>query len=311
MTEIEDTRIEDFVPAALDGERVDRVVSLIADCSRADSSRLIRAGDVRLNGTAVTKPSNRVIEGDLVELARKPVRETPAPEADDSVELSVIHSDDDIVVLNKSAGQVVHPGHGQATGTVVNGLLARYPEMASVGAVERPGIVHRLDKGTTGLLVAARTQEAHEALVEALSSHSIDRLYRAIVWGHPNHRHGIIDAPIGRSKRDPLRMTVVMDGREARTSYEVLEQFNDPVAASLVSCELETGRTHQIRVHMASIGHQVVGDITYGGARQTLDVGRPMLHAAALRFVHPATGEWMEFVAPDPPDFTAALARLS
>ncbi len=301
----------DVVPAALDGERVDRVVSLIADCSRADSSRLIKDGDVRLNGEAVRKPSDRVSEGDLVELARTPVREIPVPEADHSVELSVIHSDQDIVVLDKFAGQVVHPGHGQPTGTVVNGLLARYPEMASVGAVERPGIVHRLDKGTTGLLVAARTAEAHEVLVGALSSHSIDRVYRAIVWGHPSHRNGIIDAPIGRSKRDPLRMTVAMDGREARTSYEVLEEFDEPVVASLVSAELETGRTHQIRVHMASIGHQIVGDTTYGGARQTFEVGRPMLHAAALRFVHPTTGEWMEFVAPDPPDFAAALQRLS
>jgi 23S rRNA pseudouridine1911/1915/1917 synthase len=192
--------------------------------------------------------------------------------------------------------------------TLVNGLLALYPEISSVGEEHRPGIVHRLDIGTTGLLIVARTQEAYEELVAMMSLREVKRHYLALVWGHPSAPMGTIDAPIGRDPRDPLRMAVVASGKPARTNYEVLVTFPEP-EVSLVACELETGRTHQIRVHLQATGHPVVGDPNYGGARAPLVLGRPFLHAERLVFDHPITGEPLAFEVPLPADLQVALDR--
>jgi 23S rRNA pseudouridine1911/1915/1917 synthase len=190
-------------------------------------------------------------------------------------------------------------------------LLARYPELATVGQPGRGGVVHRLDKGTSGLMVVARTPLAYDALVAQLGAREVGRRYLALVWGCPRPATGRIDAPIGRSRRDPTRMTVSNQGREARTTYDVDRVFERPVEAALVRCRLQTGRTHQIRVHLAAIGHPVVGDARYGGRRTPLSCPRPFLHAEQLAFDHPSTGERLSFSAALPPDLEAVLARLS
>jgi 23S rRNA pseudouridine1911/1915/1917 synthase len=234
----------------------------------------------------------------------------PALAPESAVEVPVVFADDDVIVVDKPAALVVHPGAGNDRGTLVAGLLARYPELTDVGQPERPGIVHRLDKGTSGLLVVARTQSAYESLVAQLSARAVDRRYAALVWGHPDPPTGLVDAPIGRSRRDPTRMAVSADGREARTGYVVQATFTDPIDAALLECRLETGRTHQIRVHLAAIGHPIVGDPRYRGARAAFALGRPFLHAQRLAFDHPRTGERVAYNAPLPPELVAALDRL-
>jgi 23S rRNA pseudouridine1911/1915/1917 synthase len=304
--------ISDEIPAGFDGERIDRVVAMLTGCSRSEAHDAIEGGTVRLDGVVATKGSARVRAGQLVEIDGDPVRVEPPPAADPSVVLEVVYEDDDVVVIDKPPGLVVHPGAGYRDATLVHGLLARYPEVAGVGGDPiRPGVVHRLDKGTSGLLVAARTEEAHAALVEQLSDHLVDRHYRALVWGHLETTRGTIDAPVGRSKRDPLKMTVTATGRDARTHYEVLDSFDEPVRLSLLECRLETGRTHQIRVHLRSIGRPVVGDELYGGARESMPMDRPFLHAAQLAFTHPTTGERVRFDSPLPADLLEVLGRLS
>ena len=299
------------MPAALDGERVDRVVSLVCGVSRSGAAALVERGMVRVDGAVVTSGKGRLREGQVLELPDDTPLERPAPTADPSVAFAVVHADDDVVVVDKPPGLVVHPGAGNLAGTLVNGLLARFPDLAGVGDdPERPGIVHRLDADTSGLLVVARTEPAYETLVEQTASHSMGREYVALAWGVPEARRGVIDAPIGRSTRDPTRMTVSSTGRPARTHYAVDETFTEPVVCSRWQCRLETGRTHQIRVHLAAVGHPVVGDDRYGGVRTGLDVPRLMLHARRLAFTHPATGERVEFDAPVPADMAAVLNRL-
>jgi 23S rRNA pseudouridine1911/1915/1917 synthase len=221
-----------------------------------------------------------------------------------------VYADDDVIVVDKPQLLVVHPGAGNATGTMVAGLLARFPELHGVGEPERPGIVHRLDKGTSGLLVVARTAAAYESLVEQLSTRTVERRYLALVWGAPSPATGVVDAPIGRSRRDPTRMAVSATGREARTRYEVQRRFVEPIDASLLECRLETGRTHQIRVHLGAIGHPVVGDPRYRGARASFAVPRMFLHAHALAFDHPRTHERVSFESPLPADLQGVLDRL-
>ena len=227
-----------------------------------------------------------------------------------AVDVPAVYVDDEVIVVDKPAGLVVHPGAGVHQGTLVNGLLARFPDLADVGDATRPGIVHRLDKGTSGLMVVARTQAAYAALVDQLQARSVDRRYKALVWGSPDTAKGLVDAPIGRSQRTPTRMVVSARGKEARTRYEVLESFSDPVEVSLLECRLETGRTHQIRVHLAAIGHAVVGDDRYDGARQSLVCPRPFLHADRLSFVHPRSGERCDFTSPLPADLEELLRIL-
>jgi 23S rRNA pseudouridine1911/1915/1917 synthase len=232
------------------------------------------------------------------------------PEADPGVAVEVVYADDDVVVVNKPPGLVVHPGSGNATGTLVHGLLASYPDLATVGDPSRPGIVHRIDKATSGLLMLARSDKAYEELVAQLSARTVARRYLALAWGSFDVASGTIDAPIGRSERDPTRMTVSERGRPAITHYRVDGRFDDPVEATLVTCRLETGRTHQIRVHLHAIGHPVVGDDRYQGARSSFPVPRMFLHAAELGFTHPVSGERLTFEAPLPDDLVEVLARL-
>ncbi|MEQ8841293.1 MAG: RluA family pseudouridine synthase [Acidimicrobiales bacterium] len=302
--------IDEIIPAALDGERVDRAVALVSELSRSAVVKLIDGGSVRLDARRITSASERVHEGQQLEVTM-PDEVDPRPAPDPAVLFEVRHEDDHIVVIDKPAGLVVHPGAGNADATLVNGLVHRFPELADVGEVHRPGIVHRLDRGTSGLLVVARTAEAHAELVRQMSAHEPERIYTALAWGHLEHDKGTIDAPIGRSPRQPTRMAVSDQGRRAVTHYTVDERFDLPRATTLVTCRLETGRTHQIRVHLRAIGHPVVGDRDYDGGRPGLDPGRPFLHAGELRFVHPATGAPVAITSPLPPDLVDCLALCS
>jgi 23S rRNA pseudouridine1911/1915/1917 synthase len=294
------------VPGSLAGERVDRAVALLTGWSRAEVQALVEEGAVLVDGRPVAKSRRLVAGEEIVLTAAPPVEAPPQPEP---VDFGVVHEDADVVVLSKPAGLVVHPGAGHTAGTLAGGLLARYPEMAAVGDPLRPGIVHRLDRDTSGLMVVARSPEAYTALVAALSQREVERRYLALVWGHLEARRGSIDAPIGRSPRRPTRMAVREAGREARTGYEVLEEHDRPIV-SLLDCRLETGRTHQIRVHLTAIGHPVVGDASYGGDRPQLRPGRPFLHACHLAFAHPVTGEPLVFDDPLPTDLEALLSAL-
>jgi 23S rRNA pseudouridine1911/1915/1917 synthase len=294
------------VPASLAGERVDRAVALLTGWSRADVAVLVEEGAVRVGGQPVAK-SRRLAESEEVEVEGEP--EADVPPRPEPVEFAVLHADDDVVVVVKPAGLVVHPGAGHRDGTLAGGLLHRYPEIAGVGDPMRPGIVHRLDRDTSGLMVVARSPRAYAALTAALAAREIDRRYMALAWGRFDTRRGTIDAPIGRSATRRTRMAVREAGKDARTGYEVTRQYEHPVCA-LVECRLETGRTHQIRVHLAAIGHPVVGDGTYGGDRHPLRPGRPFLHAHALALTHPVTGEHLEFSDPLPPELAAVLTDL-
>lgn len=299
-------KVEDTVPAAFAGDRIDRFVAAVTGESRAAVKSLIADGRVTRNGRKVTSASGRIELDDRIEVdLPPPVDERPQP--DPEVEFAVVYEDADVIVIDKPAGLVVHPGAGQRDGTLVNGLLARYPELADVGEEHRPGIVHRLDRGTSGVLMVARTAAAHETLVGQLAAHEPERIYQALAWGQPERETGTIDAPIGRSTRHPTRMTVTPDGRPAVTHYSVLARYTEPVSTALLECRLETGRTHQIRVHLRAIGHPVVGDREYDGGRPGLDPGRPFLHARVLRFAHPRTGAVVEAEAALPADLADVL----
>jgi 23S rRNA pseudouridine1911/1915/1917 synthase len=303
--------MRETVPPALDGQRLDRVVAMVTGRSRAEAAALVDAGAVAVGGRAVTARAYRVSEGDQLDV---PSAEPPADVAlvaDPAVVVPVVHEDEHLLVVDKPAGLVVHPGAGQAGGTLVHGLLARYPEIRTVGQPDRPGIVHRLDRGTSGLMLVARTPVTYERLVAMLASRRVDRRYRALVWGTLDSPTGLVDAPIGRSARDRTRMAVTLAGKPARTAYEVERAYDDPVAVTELRCKLETGRTHQIRVHLASIGHPVVGDARYGGDRASLPCPRPWLHAERLALVHPVTGEPLAFASAVPPDLAEVRARLA
>jgi 23S rRNA pseudouridine1911/1915/1917 synthase len=287
------------VPAVLDGERLDRALSLLTGRPRSEVARAIESGGVSLDGSPVRQRSRRLRVGDELvvrtELLGAGGGQTAV--ADDALEeLKVVYEDDDVIVVDKPAGLVTHPGAGVRSGTLVGRLLARYPELADLpangwGSAERPGIVHRLDKETSGLLVVARSPVAYHSLVEQLASHTARRTYAALALG--------------------TKMAVALAGREARTSYEVLARFGRPVPATELELSLETGRTHQIRVHLAAIGHPVLGDSRYGGARRSAGAGRMMLHAVRLGFLAPVTGEARSFEAPPPDDYLAVLSRFS
>ncbi|MBI4935067.1 MAG: RluA family pseudouridine synthase [Actinobacteria bacterium] len=302
--------IQEEIPAALAGERLDRVVALIAECSRSDAQALIGAGGVLVDGEPHPVGKLRLKEGQVVQVDPTLLPSPTGPEADPTVEFTVVYADDHLIVVDKPAGLVVHPGAGNPSGTLVNGLLARFPEIVDVGESHRPGIVHRLDLGTSGLLAVARTQRAYHELVDALSNRDMGRVYRTLVWGHPANPHGVIDAPIGRDHRDPMRMAVVVDGKPARTRYHVLRHFRAPAEVTSLECRLESGRTHQIRVHLSAIGHPVVGDPTYGGVRSGVVSPRPFLHAARLELAHPVTREPMAFDSTMPDDLADIEASL-
>ncbi len=295
------------VPPALAGERVDRAVALLLDVTRARAQALVVDGAVTVDGRVVGR-SHRLAEGEAVhlpELVDEPATR-PLPE---DLPLVVRHEDADVVVIAKPVGLVVHPSGGHSTGTLVNGLLHRWPEIADVGDPARPGIVHRLDRDTSGLLVVARTPLAHEHLVAALAGREVERRYVALVRGHLDNPRGRIEAPIGRSPRQRERMAVVTGGRPARTSYEVVEERH---GWSLLTCRLETGRTHQIRVHLQAIGHPVAGDPVYGvpGPPGPPRLERQFLHAERLAFAHPRSGEPIVVEEPLPADLRAVWDAL-
>ena len=300
-------KVEETLPSALNNERLDRIVSLIADISRTDASKLIASGGAEVDGVPAPSGKVRLREGQtvVVDLDMVPVAEPPG------VVLDVVYVDEDIIVVNKAAGLVVHPASGHGVGTLVNGILALYPEVADVGQPARPGIVHRLDAGTTGMMVVARSQRAYDSLIAALTEHEVGREYIALAWGHFDSPTAVVDAAMGRDPRDPMRMAVVHNGKWARTHLEVETEFNHPALLTLVRCSLETGRTHQIRVHLAAVGHPVVGDAMYGGAKSALVAPRPMLHARRLTLIHPGSGEEMSFEATLPADMAAIIAKCS
>ncbi len=297
------------IGAPLDGERLDRVVSMLWGCSRSEAATLIADGEVRMAGEVVTTKSRRVVAGDSLELqvAAPTGPELPRPQSE--LALDVVHSDESIIVIDKDAGMVVHPAPGHPDGTLVNALLARFPEIAEVGEAQRPGIVHRLDRDTSGLMVVARTQAAYETLVAAMSEHRVDRRYLALVHGRPETQQGTIEAPVGRSRRDPLRMTITQAGRSATTHYSLNATWFEP-EVSLLDLALETGRTHQIRVHLASLGWYVVGDPTYGRPLPDHPLTRPFLHAVQLGFVHPVDGHEVSYSSPLAPELQGVLDAL-
>ena len=311
--------MREVLPPALAGERLDRVVAMLTGASRSEAAALVDRGAVTLDHEVVTTRSHRVAAGAEVEVEAPERTADVGLVPDPSVVVPLVYEDADLLVVDKPAGLVVHPGAGQPAGTMIHGLLARYPELAAVGEPDRPGIVHRIDKDTSGLLLVARSAAAYDALVAMLAAHDVDRRYRALVWGRIEAPTGEIDAPIGRSQRDRTRMAVTMRGREAITRYEVLRRFDVPAPVTEIACTLATGRTHQIRVHMASIGHAVVGDDRYGGWRQwpahlsrqsTLVLHRHWLHAEHLGLDHPVTGEPLAFDSPLPAELRSVLDEL-
>jgi len=323
------------------GERLDRVLARhVAELSRSRLKALIETGAVALDGRTIRDPNHRVNSGAAIAVDVPPPE--PAKPTAEAIPLRVIYEDDDIIVIDKPRNLVVHPAAGNWTGTLVNALIAHCGDsLSGIGGERRPGIVHRLDKDTTGVMVVAKNDRAHQALAAQFADHgktdeSFERSYLAFVWGAPDRPHGVLDKPIDRHPKARDRMAVRQGGREAVTHWQVLERFagrpgprrigkagkpEKPEApvASLVACRLETGRTHQIRVHLASIGHPVMGDEVYGGGFRTKAallppeaqaalgaLGRQALHAHILMVKHPFTGEILTFRSELPPD----LARL-
>lgn len=306
------------VPAGRAGERLDIFLARhLESATRSALRRIVREGGVRVDGVPAPKAGLRLREGMEIEVFLPEVE--PSALAPEPIPLEVVHEDEHIVVVIKPGGLVVHPGHGRRTGTLVHALLGRGTPLASAGSPDRPGIVHRLDRDSSGLLVVAKTDAAYRALRAAFARREVCKTYRVLVWGRPEPASGRIESPIGRSRADRTRMSVRSPGgREAATEYRTVELVPH---FSLLEVRTLTGRTHQIRVHLASIHHPVAGDTRYGGQpwRRLRDpspgeairaFGRIALHAAALGFVHPATGREVRFEAQPPTDFERLLAAL-
>lgn len=327
-TTLQEWTLEDGTAA----ERLDRVLARLASAlSRSRLQALIREGRVTVDGAPVLDPGRKVSPGARIALQIPPP--VPAEPQGEAMDLSIVYEDDDLIVIDKPAGLVVHPAAGHESGTLVNALIAHCGEsLSGIGGVKRPGIVHRLDKDTSGLLVVAKNDLAHQGLAEQFADHGrtgpLERLYIALVWGVPERKRGTVEAALARSQHNREKIAIVSDenerGRYAITHYEVLEPLPSEIPlASLVQCELETGRTHQIRVHMAHIGHPLLGDSVYGsgfktkanrftqGQQQALRaLNRQALHAAVLGFEHPRTGEFLRFENPIPSDLAALLEAL-
>jgi 23S rRNA pseudouridine1911/1915/1917 synthase len=290
------------------GQRLDSTLAAVAGITRSQAQRWIDADRVRVNDRSCRASQSVRVGDDLHVTPPELVKSTLEPEA---IELDVLYEDEDLIVIDKPAGMVVHPAPGHSSGTLVHALLHHCSNLAGIGGVERPGIVHRLDRGTSGVLVAAKCDEAHRHLAEQFHEHTIDRVYCAVVRGTPSADEGRVDRAIGRHPKDRKRMSVRGAApREAQTVWRVTRRFPKSQRAAL-DIFPETGRTHQIRVHLASVGLPIVGDTVYGRSRnQAADLGRPALHAAALGFTHPRSGEPMRFTAPLPADLTLLLAKL-
>ena len=287
------------------GVRLDAFLSADGALTRSQAARLIAEGRVRVNGKPAAK-SARLSGGETVTVDVPQLRETALPPQD--IPLDVVYEDDDVIVVNKPTGLVVHPAPGHPDGTLVNALLHHCGDsLSGIGGEKRPGIVHRIDRDTSGLIIAAKNDAAHLALSAQLKDHSLSRTYECLVTGNMKQDSGTVDAPIGRSSADRKKMAVVPTGRRAVTHWEVVAR--SPGVTHL-RCRLETGRTHQIRVHMAYIGHPILGDTVYGAKKPVPGLTGQCLHAAGLRFVHPRTGEPVELHCPLPPEFTAMLQKL-
>jgi len=288
------------------GERMDKFLAeLLPDVSRTQVQAWIKDGHAQANGRVV-KPNQKLAAGDTVTLATPESK--PAGIGPEPIPLDVVYEDADVIVVNKPRGLVVHPAPGHTSGTLVNALLHHCRDLSGINGVMRPGIVHRIDKDTSGLLMAAKNDAAHRSLAEQLKAHTVSRKYVALVHDNLAHDQGTIDAPIGRDANDRKLFTVTeKNSKRAVTHFSVLERFGD---CTLVELVLETGRTHQIRVHMKFIGHPLVGDPAYGRNKGVSMEGGQALHAAVLGFVHPRTGEFMQFEAPLPPDIADLLESL-
>jgi 23S rRNA pseudouridine1911/1915/1917 synthase len=326
----DETQQEWLLEDGMAAERLDRVLArLQGDLSRSRLQALIRGGQVTVEGVPVLDPGRKVGSGARIALTVPPP--IPAEPAGETMALSIVYEDDDVIVIDKPPGLVVHPAAGHESGTLVNALIAHCGDsLSGIGGVRRPGIVHRLDKDTSGLLVIAKNDLAHQGLAEQFADHGrtgpLERIYLALVWGIPERRKGLVQAALARSQHNREKIAVVSDerGRYAITHYEVLESLPppDPIV-SLIQCELETGRTHQIRVHMAHIGHPLLGDRVYGSGFKTKAnrlseapqealkaLNRQALHAAVLGFEHPRSKEFLRFESPLPPDMAALLKAL-
>ncbi len=303
------------VPLLLDGVRVDRALSMLTGLTRSAAAALVDLGEVSIDDVVVSKGS-LVLQASQRLRASLPVVGPEALVADPRVAFGILLEDPAFVVVDKPPGLVVHPGAGHQEGTLVAGLLARFPDLASMIGVAgtdplRPGIVQRLDRGTSGALVVARTPEALASLGGQLADRTADRRYLGLVEGDMADDEGMIDAPIGRSQRTPTKMAVRAGGRPARTAYRVLRRFHDPARTEL-ELRLQTGRTHQIRVHLAAISRPIVNDPRYGRRRErALDEGRVFLHAARLGFEHPVTGERVQVASPLPDDLATLLSNAA
>lgn len=287
------------------GERIDKVLSLLNDeWSRSQVQLLIKDGAVLVNGSKV-KTNYKASPGDEIVVTVPELSELDV--VPEEMNLEIYYEDADVLVVNKPRGMVVHPAPGHATGTLVNGLMAHCKDLSGINGVMRPGIVHRIDKDTSGLLMVAKNDMAHESLVQQLVDKTVTRKYQAIAHGVIPHDYGTIDAPIGRDKKDRQSMTVTDENsKTAVTHFKVLDRFKN---YTFVECQLETGRTHQIRVHMKYIGFPLAGDPKYG-PRKTLTIDGQALHAGLLGFIHPRTKEYIEFEAPLPSEFEHLLDYL-
>jgi 23S rRNA pseudouridine1911/1915/1917 synthase len=298
-----------IVPEGVQGERVDSALTRVLGLSRTAIARLIENGDIRSEGSVMQK-SERVVAGQIIQIllpdtvAREAIPMTPLPG------LTVVYDDESIVVIDKPVGCAAHPSPGWIGPTVIGALGAAGYSISTSGAAERAGIVHRLDVGTSGLMIVAKTDRAYKVLKDAFRNHEVEKIYHALVQGHMDPSKGTIDAPIDRHPKEDYRFAVVADGKISITHYEVIDYYR---AVSLVKVELETGRTHQIRVHFSALRHPLVGDITYGAdptLAARLGISRPWLHALELRFRHPISNELLDLRAPYPADLQQALALL-
>lgn len=292
------------VPPLSQPQRLDLYLVSALQLTRTKIQTLVTRGDILLNGKIPDKAGVRLKGGEVVEVSIPEVK--PSSLNAESIPLSILFEDDFLLAVNKPAGLVVHPAAGNWSGTLVNALLYHFETLSNIDPV-RPGIVHRLDKDTSGILLVAKQDKAHLELSRQLKEREIDKFYQALVHGKVAHQSGVIDKPVGRHPKNRKKMTVLAGGREALTRYEVLERFKD---YTLLVCKIETGRTHQIRVHLSSLGHPVVGDEVYGKKEKDLFAKRQLLHAWKLRLKHPVTGKLMTFEAPLPEDFLLAVQRL-
>ena len=305
--EKENNIFEFIIEEEMQGTRLDMVLSLvIEEASRNHLQKLIESGEVRVNGSVNDSKKYKVKAGDAIKVSiPEPVHLDVKPE---DIPIEIVYEDEDVLIVNKAKGMVVHPAAGNHTGTLVNAILFHCKSLSSINGVIRPGIVHRIDKDTSGLLMIAKNDAAHRSLAEQLASHSITRAYRAVVYNNFQENQGTVNAPVGRDPKNRLKMAVTqLNSKEAVTHYKVLQRFG---AFTYIEARLETGRTHQIRVHMAYINHPLLGDVVYGPKKKALGIETQMLHAKLLGFRHPKTGAYMEFDSKLPQEFENIIKKL-